>query len=92
MDTSKMEHTAEDLIAYRLQRSDIFVAKPKNDLDGTDLMAYLEMKDGIKFCRIQCKGRAVINSKASIEISKDYVSPGFVVFLYVDNGVFEDQN
>ena len=92
MDTSKMEYTAEDLISYRLQRSDIFVAKPIFDLKGTDLLAFIEMDDGVKFCRIQCKGRTVKENGGEITIKKSYVTKGFIVFLYVDSGVFEEQN
>ena len=92
MDTSKMEYTAEDLISYRLQRSGILVAKPKFDLKGTDLLAFIGMGDGVKFCRIQCKGRTVVERCSEITIKKEYVTEGFIVFLYVDNGVFEDQN
>jgi len=87
MDTTLMEKTAEDLIAYKLQRAGILVSKPKFDQEGADLLALMEVKDGAKFCRIQCKGRALINSlNSSIKIPKKYVTDSFVVFLFVEDG------
>lgn len=93
MDTTKLEYTAEDLIAHVLQRYGILVAKPKFDREGADLLAFAELADGVKFCRIQCKGRTLIDSNSSnIKIPKSYVSPSLVVFLFIDNGVVEDIN
>ena len=87
MDTTYLEYTAEDLIAHKLQRGGLLVAKPKFDRDGTDLIALMEVADGAKFCRIQCKGRTLINSNNSnVKIPKEYVKGAFVVFLYVDIG------
>jgi len=87
MDTTHLEYTAEDLIAHKLQRSGLLVAKPKFDRDGADLIALLEVADGAKFCRIQCKGRSLKNSKNSnVKILADYVSGSFFCFLYVDTG------
>jgi len=82
-----MEYTAEDLIAHKLQRAGLLIAKPKFDREGTDLIALMEVKDGAKFCRIQCKGRSLINSKSSsVKIPKKYTTDSFVVFLYIDDG------
>ena len=82
-----MEYTAEDLIAHKLQRAGILISKPKFDRDGTDLMGLMEVKGGSRFCRIQCKGRSLINSDtSSIKIPKDYVQGAFVAFLYIDDG------
>ena len=87
MDTTKLEYTAEDLIAHVLQRSGLLVAKPKFDREGADLLAFAELADGVKFCRIQCKGRTIINSiSTNIKIPKSYVSPSFVLFLFIDSG------
>lgn len=87
MDTTYLEYTAEDLIAHKLQRGGLLVAKPKFDRDGTDLIALMEVADGAKFCRIQCKGRTLINSNNSnVRIPKEYVKGAFFVFLYVDTG------
>lgn len=86
MDTAVMEYTAEDLIAHKLQRAGILIAKPKFDQKGADLLGLLKVADGANFCRIQCKGRSVINSSSSIKIRKDYVKDAFVVFLYVEDG------
>jgi hypothetical protein len=85
MDTSQLEHQAEDFISSYLNRLGLLIAKPKFDVLGTDLLAFSEMNDGVKFCRIQCKGRSFSNSKNSnISIPHSYVTDGFVVFLYVD--------
>ena len=87
MDTTYLEYTAEDLIAHKLQRGGLLVAKPKFDRDGTDLIALMEVADGAKFCRIQCKGRALINcNNSNVRIPKEYVTGAFFVFLYVDTG------
>jgi len=87
MDTTHLEYTAEDLIAHKLQRNGLLVAKPKFDRDGTDLIALLEVADGAKFCRIQCKGRSLKSSENSnVKIPADYVAGAFFVFLYVDIG------
>ncbi len=91
MDTTVMEYTAEDLIAHKLQRAGILVAKPKFDREGADLLAFLAVSDGAKFCRIQCKGRSLMNSKRSqVDISRKYVSDGFVLFLFVETGQREE--
>jgi len=87
MDTTYLEYTAEDLIAHKLQRGGLLVAKPKFDRDGTDLIALMEVADGAKFCRIQCKGRSLISSvNSNVEIPKEYIQGAFLVFLYIDVG------
>jgi hypothetical protein len=87
MDTTHLEYTAEDLIAHKLQRGGLLVAKPKFDRDGADLIALMEVADGAKFCRIQCKGRTLIKGNSSnVEIPEDYVKGAFWLFLYVDIG------
>lgn len=87
MDTTLMEYTAEDLIAHKLQRAGILVSKPKFDQEGADLLALIEVRDGAKFCRIQCKGRSLTNSlSTSIKIPKKYITDSFVVFLFVEDG------
>ena len=87
MDNSILEYTAEDLIAHKLQRSGILVAKPKFDNIGADLLAFLAVSDGAKFCRIQCKGRTVRNTaESSVNVPCDYVTDGFVLFLFVETG------
>ena len=87
MDTSVMEYTAEDLIAHKLLRSSILVAKPKFDQEGADLLAFLAVKDGAKFCRIQCKGRSLVHSStAQIHVRTDWVTDAFIVFLFLETG------
>lgn len=84
MDTTHLEYVAEDLISHKLQQAGLLVAKPKFDKEGTDLLAFAEMSDGVKFCRIQCKGRTIKKSSSNIKIPEEYVTCGFVVFLYVE--------
>lgn len=87
MDTSIMEYTAEDLISHKLTRAGLLVAKPKFDQDGSDLLIFLDVGDGAKFCRVQCKGRSLINSKQTqVDVFKKYVSDAFILFLFVETG------
>lgn len=87
MDTTHLEYTAEDLIAHKLQRSGLLVAKPKFDRDGADLIALLDVADGAKFSRIQCKGRSLKSSpNSNVKIPAEYVSGSFFCFLYIDTG------
>lgn len=85
MDTSVLENVAEDLITHELQHYGLLVAKPKNDQNGTDLIVFSEIADGVKFCRAQAKGRSFRGSKnTNVKIKKEYVSNGFVCFLYLE--------
>jgi len=85
MDTSTLENIAEDLISHKLQQQGLLVAKPKCDRLGTDLLVFSEIADGVKFCRLQSKGRSFTNSTTTnIRIHMDYVSNGFLVFLYIE--------
>ena len=88
MDTTLMEYTAEDLIAHKLQRSGILVAKPKFDREGTDLIGLKEVNDGARFCRIQCKGRSLINSSSSsVKIPIQYAATNsFILFIFIEDG------
>ena len=90
MDTKHLETTAEDLISHKLQRVGMLVAKPKFDREGTDLLVFLDMGDGVKFCRIQCKGRSLHGSRSQVEIPFSYVTNGFVLILYIDIGQFNN--
>ncbi|MBC7818893.1 MAG: hypothetical protein IAG10_18555 [Planctomycetaceae bacterium] len=88
-----MEYTAEDLIAHKLQRSGILVAKPKFDQAGADLIGLLHVDDGARFCRIQCKGRSLLHSPNSfVDVFADYVSNAFILFLFVETGDSETTN
>jgi hypothetical protein len=92
VDTSVLENIAESKIAHELQKSGILVAKPFFDQNGTDLLAFMNMSDGVKFCRIQSKGRSVPEGKNNnIHIPKAYVSHGFIIFLYLDFGDSTDE-
>jgi len=93
MSNSSLEHIAEDLISHALQRQGVLVAKPKFDHDGADLLALLDIYDGAKFCRIQCKGRSLLSTKKShIEIPARYVTDAFIVILYIEDGEIAEQN
>ena len=86
-----MEYTAEDLIAHKLQRSGVLVAKPKFDHDGADLLVLLDVKDNAKFCRVQCKGRSLARTKtAHVEIPVAYATDGFILFIFVETGESEE--
>ena len=88
MDTSLLEYTAEDLIAHKLQRSGLLVAKPRFDQQGADLLAMLQVGDGARFCRVQCKGRTLRApaSRTEVVVPAAYVTPGLVLFLFVETG------
>lgn len=91
-DTSIKENTAEDFIAFMLQRHGILIAKPKFDLEGTDLFAMLKTSSGkstiFKYCRIQCKYRALSEEtkKNDVSIPEAHINNDYIVFLYVENG------
>jgi len=93
MDTTHTAYTAEDLISYRLQRSGLLVAKPKFDREGTDLLVFMNVGSGAKFVRVQCKGRSLIKSSFSnVEIFESYLTDGFVLFLFINNGAENETN
>jgi len=93
MDTTHMEYTAEDLISYKLQRSGLLVAKPKFDRNGADLLAFMNVDEGTKFCRIQCKGRSLLNSNSSnVEVLKSYVTDAFILLLFINDGNEQSTN
>jgi len=87
VNTSQLENVAESLIAHELMRMGFFVAKPLGDELGADLIAFAEFKDGVRFCRIQCKGRTVRDKRTQVAVPQKYVTPAFVLFLYADLGV-----
>jgi len=78
-----LEHIAEDKISAELQLYQFFIAKPKFDIQGTDLIAFVDFKDSFKLGRIQSKGRSLLSQKTcSVKIKKDYVRESFFVFIY----------
>lgn len=82
-DTSHLAHVAEDLITHHLQRWGLLVAKPKNDRLGTDLLVFDQIADGVKFCRVQCKGRTVSKRGAKITIPEQHVTAGYLLLVYL---------
>jgi len=87
MSSINLEYTAEDLISHKLQRASILIAKPKFDIEGTDLIAFIKFKDAIKFGRIQSKGRTLSTGTTSIEVPVEYVYGAFFLFIYFDIGI-----
>lgn len=79
------EKIAEDYISMRLLSSEIIPAKPKLDINGADFLAILEVEDGSKFARIQCKGRVLSKPKSSssVSIEASYVKGTFTCLLYI---------
>jgi hypothetical protein len=78
-----LEHIAEDKISAELQLYQFFIAKPKFDVKGTDLIAFVEFQDSFKLGRIQSKGRSLIKQKrCSVKIKIDYVKDSFFVLIY----------
>lgn len=87
MDTTHLANTAEDLISHKLQRAGLLVAKPKFDRDGADLLVFMSVNQGTKFCCVQCKGRSLIHSNSSnVKVFKSYVTEVFMLFLFINNG------
>jgi hypothetical protein len=85
MDT--IEHEAVSATAHVLFRNGFLVAKPEPDIKGTDLLAFMEMADGAKFCRLQVKGRSLPNrGSRNLKIPCSYVTNAFAVALYVVDG------
>ena len=85
-DTTHLSYVAEDLIAHKLQRAGFLVTKPKFDQEGADLLVFLSIGDASKFCRIQCKGRTVINRNSNVEIPASYISNAFILLIFVEDG------
>ena len=93
MDTTHLAFTAEDLISHKLERSGFLVAKPKFDIEGADLLVFMAISKGVKFCRVQSKGRTIIKSKSSnVIIPKRYVYGAFILFLFIDDGNYLETN
>ena len=57
MDTAQKEKIAENEFASQLSRRGMLVAKPYFDQRGADLLAFIHICNGAKFCRIQSKYR-----------------------------------
>ncbi|ROZ61653.1 hypothetical protein EEB15_32215 [Ramlibacter sp. WS9] len=64
--------------------NNLVVAKPYTDMLGADLIAFSEFDDGLRFCRIQCKGRSLKEKgRTTIQIPKSYVDSPFMVVLFL---------
>jgi len=73
-----------DISSFLLSHG-IIIAQPAVDLNGADLLALMEVKDGAKFARIQCKGRTLADPKSenTVSIKKSYVTGTFTLLLNV---------
>ncbi len=80
MDTAQKEKIAENEFASFLGRRGLLVAKPYFDQRGADLLAFVHICGGAKFCRVQSKYR---QSNNKVEIPIHYVSGAFVCLLYL---------
>jgi len=94
MDTTHIAYTAEDLISYKLQHSGLLVAKPKFDREGADLLVLMNVENGAKFCRVQCKGRSLLKlkSKSHVKVPKSYIQGAFILILFIDDGNENETN
>jgi hypothetical protein len=80
MDTSQKEKIAEHEIASILSSRGLLIAKPFFDQRGADLLGFIHICGGAKFCRIQCKFR---QAGSQIEIPIHYVPGAFVCVAYI---------
>ena len=80
-----MEIKAEHKVFDELISKGIIIAKPCVDIMGADLLAIMEIEDGAKFARIQCKGRTLktLESNCSIPIEKSYIKGTFTCLVYI---------
>ncbi|MGO9116935.1 MAG: hypothetical protein ACLQPD_04915 [Desulfomonilaceae bacterium] len=91
-DTKVLELIAENFVSHILNRHGILVAKPHFDQEGADLLGMCQVGQAAHFCRIQAKGRSLLNDYNHITIPKKYVDSDFVVFLFIEDGVLTDSN
>ncbi|MGR3219026.1 MAG: hypothetical protein ACUZ8H_04300 [Candidatus Anammoxibacter sp.] len=79
-----LTNTVEDLVAHKLKGLGFLVLKPKSDRDETDLVALLQVRNSVKFCRVQCKVRILAKlEKSYITIQRKHVSGAFILFLNI---------
>jgi hypothetical protein len=79
-DTALKEKNAENEIASVLARRGLLIAKPYFDQRGADLLAFLRICGGAKFCRVQSKYR---QEESAVAIPFHYVPGAFVCFVYL---------
>lgn len=79
------EKIAVSNISSFLLSHHIITAEPAVDMNGADLLALMEVEDGAKFARIQCKGRTLADpeSENPVLIKKSYVTGTFTLLLSV---------
>ncbi len=72
-------------VSATLLQNNIITAHPDVDINGADLLAIMQIEDGAKFARIQCKGRTLKNESATchIDIKKEYVTGTFTCILKI---------
>jgi hypothetical protein len=79
------EKIAEHQVSAKLISKKIITAKPCVDINGADFLAIMEIKDGAKFARIQCKGITLKTPKSNrpIIIKKLYIKGTFTCFVHI---------
>jgi hypothetical protein len=80
VDTAQKEKIAENAIASILSSRGLLVAKPYFDQRGADLLGFLHICGGAKFCRVQVKYR---QAGSNIEIPVHYVPGAFLCVVYL---------
>ncbi len=72
-------------VTEKLLSARIITAQPHVDVNGADLLAIINVEDGAKFARVQCKGRTLPTpkSKCSVDIPTEYVAGTFTCLLYI---------
>lgn len=86
------EQEAELLITSRLLKHKFNVTKPSLDKEGADLLIVDNIKGKTtKFLKVQSKLRTVSKKQGnSVNISMDYVTDNFVLFLYISRDEEEE--
>jgi len=81
-----MGKKAVHYISHELLKNNIITAYPDVDLNGADMLAIIDIKDGMRFARIQSKGVTLKNKKKSrtIEIPRSYVDGTFTLLVYIE--------
>lgn len=79
-DTAQKEKIAEHEIASILSRRSLLIAKPYFDQRGADLLAFIHICGGAKFCRIQAKYR---QEQGNVAIPVHYVPGSFACIVYL---------
>ena len=85
MEAQMLEKITVNTVSSKLMQNEIITAHPDVDLNGADLLGILKIDDGMKFARIQCKGRTIKhkNDSCEIKIKKEYITGTFTCILNI---------